>query len=168
MKQIPFATDYYMDPDNAVIYSEKSDKFLKIQKNNCGYETLCLIHNDGTKKTHSIHTLLGKTFIPNPDPAIYDEIDHINRNKLDNRLCNLKWSNRELQQQNIIKPNGKSGIKHIKYRETLDRYCYTRKIDGELYYKSHKKLVDTLFEQYIHRVLLTRDNKIHRPSFRTQ
>jgi len=43
----------------------------------------------GKKKTKKIHRLVAQTYIPNPDnlPCV----DHINKNKLDNRVENLRW-----------------------------------------------------------------------------
>ena len=49
-----------------------------------------------------IHRALAETFIENPNPDIYIEVDHINRNKHDNRLENLKWVTKEENNQNRI------------------------------------------------------------------
>ena len=44
------------------------------------------------KKHYSIHRLVAIAFIPNPDNL--PEIDHINRNKTDNCIENLRWVSR--------------------------------------------------------------------------
>ena len=51
----------------------------------------------------SIHQLVAETFIPNPDN--YTEIDHIDRNKLNNHYTNLRWVSRF---ENASEPNHKS------------------------------------------------------------
>jgi len=63
-----------------------------------GYDRVLL---NGKEK--QVHRLLGLTWIYNPDPKHRTEVDHENRDKTDNRLCNLRWlTHREnrLNQQN--------------------------------------------------------------------
>ena len=42
------------------------------------------------KKHHRLHRLVARYFVPNPDPAVDQYVDHINGNKLDNRAANLR------------------------------------------------------------------------------
>lgn len=44
---------------------------------------------DGKYKHHSIHRLVAEAFIPNPNN--YPVINHINENRIDNRIENLEW-----------------------------------------------------------------------------
>lgn len=41
--------------------------------------------------TLSLHRILAKAFIKNPDPEKYNVVDHIDENKLNNDLDNLCW-----------------------------------------------------------------------------
>lgn len=68
----------------------KSGKIRKTTINNKGYEQIIICIN---KKPQSfyIHRLVANNFIENPNN--YKEINHINENKLDNRVCNLEYCN---------------------------------------------------------------------------
>lgn len=66
----------------------EKEKIKKIHKNPYGYPcvTLC---KDKKSKNFQIHRLLAIAFIPNPDNKPY--VDHINTDRCDYRLENLRW-----------------------------------------------------------------------------
>tara|TARA_R110002020_G_scaffold355644_1_gene568328 strand:- start:7 stop:504 length:498 start_codon:yes stop_codon:yes gene_type:complete len=78
----------YMINENGNIYSKHKNKILKSRLTNNGYITLVL-RKDKKSIHKNIHRLLGLQYLPNPDnkPCV----DHINRNKIDNSLSNLRW-----------------------------------------------------------------------------
>ena len=57
------------------------------------------------RKGCSIHRLVAETFIPNPENK--PTVDHINGNKLDNRVVNLRWVT---QKENNNNPNTRCKI----------------------------------------------------------
>ena len=70
------------------IYSKPYKKFLKTQKARDGAEQV-QITNNGDRKTYLVHILMAETFLGkevDSDISVY----HINGNKSDNRLVNLK------------------------------------------------------------------------------
>lgn len=77
-------------------FSRNKEGLLQPYINNHGYQTITLTDRSGKSKTHSIHQLVGKHFIDNPNN--YDIIDHINTNSADNRYFNLRWVT---QQENM-------------------------------------------------------------------
>lgn len=58
-----------------------------------------------------VHRLVAKAFIPNPNN--YEQVDHINNNRQDNRVANLRWiprqkNNTRLHAQRLRRANAKS------------------------------------------------------------
>jgi hypothetical protein len=66
------------------VWSKSRKNFMRISISNRGY---CHVKIDGGKR--SLHRIVARTFIPNPDNLPL--IDHINNNKTDNRVENLRW-----------------------------------------------------------------------------
>ena len=52
------------------------------------YPMICLTKS-GQKKRHLVHRLVAEAFIANPDE--YNQVNHINGNRADNRVENLEW-----------------------------------------------------------------------------
>jgi hypothetical protein len=82
----PFDTNYVVH-SNGQIYSVRSKKFLKPQRTTWGY---CIVKLYG--KFISVHTIVAKIFIPNPNNL--PEVNHKNKNKTDNSVENLEWIKR--------------------------------------------------------------------------
>lgn len=97
----------------------RDGRILKNQYNSHGYKHVVLRrpHNErkwgnhGVGTTSPIHRLVALAFIPNPENK--QTVDHINRDKADNRIENLRWATSEEQQQNRDWTPGLSGYKYI-------------------------------------------------------
>lgn len=70
-----------------------------------GGEYLCV---EIWEKTYSVHRLVAQAFIPNPENK--EEIDHINRNRFDNRVENLRWATRIENQNNPLTKEHRKNI----------------------------------------------------------
>lgn len=73
---------------NGKVFSPIRNKFIKLHKTRDGY----LRFNIGRKPNYYsflLHRLLAQTFIENPDNKA--EVGHINQDRLDNRIENLRW-----------------------------------------------------------------------------
>ena len=56
------------------------------------------LRKNGEDKTCKVHRLIAETFLPNPENK--PTVDHIDRNKLNNFVGNLRWADIELQNNN--------------------------------------------------------------------
>lgn len=82
----------------------KTEKILKPNIDGSGYYFVDL-HKDGKRKHYRIHRLISIHFIPNPNN--FDYVDHINRDKKDNRIENLRWCTISTNTQNKTKSKKK-------------------------------------------------------------
>lgn len=65
------------------------EMLMKQQEYN-GYMLVTLVHFDKRKELR-VNRLVGKAFIPNPNPEKFTIINHKNEDKTDNRVSNLEW-----------------------------------------------------------------------------
>ena len=61
--------------------------------------------------TTLVHRLVAETFLSNPNG--YTEIDHVNRNKLDNSVANLRWCTHSENMRNSTMQKVRSSWKNI-------------------------------------------------------
>lgn len=75
------------------IFSIRKNRIMKQDTNHAGYKRICLITQDGEKRNFSIHRLVAYTFIVNPFPGYYNDVNHSDGNKSNNFYRNLEWCN---------------------------------------------------------------------------
>lgn len=124
----------------------KRQKILKPSKNTKGYYRVGL-WKDGKAKDYRIHRLLALHFLPNP--LNLPEIDHIDRNRANNLLENLRWvSSMDNNLNRGVVTN--SGEHHI--NTTLcDTFQVKIRINKKNYYKTFKTLDEAI---------VARDNRL--------
>ena len=72
------------------VYSYKSERFLKLQRDKGGY-LYVVLYKDGKRKNYKIHRLVAEAYLLNPEglPCV----NHKDENKENNALLNLEWCN---------------------------------------------------------------------------
>jgi hypothetical protein len=81
--------NWYLINRNGQLWSLCYNKLLKIQINDDGYKIVTLTNDIKNNNKRFIHRLLAIQYISNPDNL--PEVDHIDRDKTNNNLDNLRW-----------------------------------------------------------------------------
>ena len=83
-EKVVISEKYYIKRDGKVYRIEDDTEFVPHVHTTDGYRRLRIHHKD-----KNLHRLIAEAFIPNPDNKPL--VDHINRDRLDNRVENLRW-----------------------------------------------------------------------------
>jgi hypothetical protein len=133
---IPNYPNYEVDEDGNV-RNVKTQRVLKNWNMGSGYRATTIINEKGQKRSY-IHRIVALTWISEqPDGC---NIDHIDRNKLNNNVSNLRWvsfsknslnrnrpppyKNKEHHHITVLK-NGKFYVVLTKNKEKTRKYCQT-------------------------------------------
>lgn len=124
--------------DGDILYNDEKRKPIPCK----GYAQIC-VKVCRKWKHYYVHRLVAETFIPNPEHK--PTVDHINQNRTDNRVDNLRWATYTEQMHNKSK-KGSSGYKQFshKYNPTYTQRYYAKNRDKLLqyykdYYQAHKE-----------------------------
>lgn len=97
-------------------------------------------------RTRRVHRLVAETFIPNPDNK--PTVDHISRDRTDNRVCNLRWADFKEQADNTKKIDielevvGVRSVDDYKgYKKSYYKNVYKKRLENDpaLYKKEREK-----------------------------
>lgn len=128
MKQIPDFPNYTLTDDGRV-WSVKNKRFLRPSLNNSGYLGV-RIYQNGLGMSISIHRAMALTYIDNPLNKA--TVNHIDGDKLNNRVDNLEWSTHKENLQHSIrvlknpKPPTQKGNFGKDHNRSLPIYMYDK------------------------------------------
>lgn len=88
-------------------------KLVTSSHNGIDYNYTQLLRNNHRKNV-GIHRLVAQAFLPNPNS--YSDVDHIDRNGLNNHVSNLRWCSRSL---NMLNENTRKVISASQHKKTL-------------------------------------------------
>lgn len=100
MREIFGYEGLYSITEDGRVWSHHSKRFLKpIEQAKTHYLKVNL-SKEGKVEVKYVHRLVAETYIPNPDPQTLKEVDHIDRNRQNNVVSNLRWVSRTENMRN--------------------------------------------------------------------
>jgi len=125
------------------IYNNLTKKWIKPSKNSSGYLRYCLQHNK-IKKRFFLHRLLAEYFIGKSCDT-KDVVDHIDCNKLNNDIGNLRWVTKRENGFNRKCPKKDKIIPYLNiYKKPSGNYEIQIKRYGRNYIKTMTTLDDAI------------------------
>jgi hypothetical protein len=122
VKKVKDFDGYFVTSEGEII-SKKRDKEIVLKATNTnGYDKISMKHNDGSIKTFQVHRVVALNFLKKPKDR--DIVNHIDGNKLNNRLSNLEWTTRSQNAQHYekkIKPKYVANRKDKKHDDVVTR-----------------------------------------------
>ncbi len=120
--------DYLIYDDGRVWSKKGKGRFLKPAKNQKGYHQVCL-WRDGEQKNNRIARLVALHYIPNPENK--PEVDHIDRDKDNNHISNLRWVTSQENNDNRGMTNrNTSGHEYISYHKMNKGWVFQYRGNG--------------------------------------
>ena len=123
----------------------KTGRNLKLGMDSNGYHRVCF-----NKKCYRIHRFVALMFIPNPENK--DFVDHLDRDRTNNHVSNLRWATRRENNINTkVRINNNSTITGVQFYKPLNKWLVAINIDGIRkhigYYKDFDEAVRVRKEQ---------------------
>jgi len=140
----------YLIYEDGRVQNKKTKRFLKPGNTN-GYLYVNLSHQ-GKHKSHKIHRLVAEHYIDNPENK--KTVDHINRDRKDNRIENLRWATYteqiENRKESCIQKNNTSGHKGISYDKKYKKWRFSKQEGKKRIHKLFKTKTEALCYKFIH------------------
>jgi hypothetical protein len=150
-KLITANTNYEIS-DKGNVRNTHTKELIKIRITSEGYCSVSL--SSGDKKNHFIHRLMATEFIPNPENKI--SVDHIDKNRANNSLDNLRWATAKEQSENRNYARKKSQGKKVWRIGANDKQLYDNIedainfiVENNLTKSEHRKTIFTALRKQL-------------------
>ena len=135
----------YLIYDDGRVYNKKRKIFMKQYFDKDGYCRVNLC-KDNKKKTFRIHRLVALHYISLVDGK--NEVDHIDRNKSNNDISNLRWANSSENNLNKkVHKNNKCGHKNIFLSKSNIYRVDIQRNNKRVYCKTFKTLEEAIIKR---------------------
>lgn len=111
------------------VRNTKTSRVLKPSVSSVGYHNVNLFR-DGKIHYHTVHRLVAESFIPNPKHKAF--VDHVDHNRLNNNVTNLRWVTRQQNNWNRSKkPNSSSVYKGVCWYSNYNQWVSQIYVNGK-------------------------------------
>jgi hypothetical protein len=158
MEEFKIIKDYenYSISNLGNVRNDKRGKMLKPWNNDSGYKLVTLYGNK-----LRVHILVAKAFLENPDNKPF--VDHIDCDRANNNVTNLRWSNNSENNCNKSTSSANtSGVKGLCWHKKANKWQVEIKHKGKYYYlglftdkneaiRARKLKANELFGEFCHK-----------------
>ena len=136
----------YTINQNSEVYDILKKRVLKQSNHSKGYKIVHLVNEDKNIKCPLIHRLIFEAFILKDGETMPKDIDHMDGNRANNQIANLRAATRQENCRNTQKyKNNTSGYKNIyitKYGTFLVRICISKDVIYTKIFKILQEAID--------------------------
>ena len=120
--------DNYEISSHGRVRNNKTSRIMKLILNRNGYFTIYL-SRDGQPKFHNVHRLVAFAFLDRNEDQT--DVDHINHNRKDNRIKNLRDVTRKQNQMNKkLNPRNTTGHNGVSWYKNYKKWVAYIRIDS--------------------------------------
>ena len=131
------------------VYDFEKEKYLKTTLHK-GY-FLVYLRKGGKEYQKLIHRLIAETYIPNPNNILF--VDHIDRNKQNNSISNLRWITNQQICMNRTKRKGltSSEYKGVSWNGQTKTWQSRIQINGKIVHLGYFNTEEEAAQKYNHK-----------------
>ncbi len=105
------------------VRNNKTSRIMQLYNTNDGY-VYAVLCKEGKRKFFRVHRLIGFAFLEKKDEDV--EVDHIDHNRANNMITNLRWATKSINQKNqSISTKNTSGTQGVFFEKCRNRWVAT-------------------------------------------